>query len=61
MMQTSRFWQFIAESRDRAGRLPPQREFSCVHEKVLLEMFREMSPQQIIGHSRVTLAVLLRG
>ena len=51
MMQLSRFWEFIAESRDRAGKLPlpPQREFSCVHEQALLEMFRDMSAEQIIA------------
>ena len=51
MMQPSQFWQFIAESRDRAGKLPlpKQRDFTVVHEPVLLEMFREMSPEQIIA------------
>ena len=51
MMQTSRFWKVIAESRDRAGKLPlpPRTEFSRVHEQALLEMFREISPVQIIA------------
>jgi hypothetical protein len=51
MIQISRFWQFIANSRVRAGQLPlpPRTEFSRVHEQALIEMFREMSPEQIIA------------
>jgi hypothetical protein len=49
MMPSTEFWQCIADSRVRAGTLPPRRAFSVVHEQALLDMFRGMSAEQIIA------------